>query len=77
MSAISFLILEKSVIKSEGKNTKIGIALGSHQKEKLSLILYTFSFILSFYYSIISLIIVYAIALIWIIPDKRIEKVLQ
>jgi uncharacterized membrane protein len=77
MSAISFLILEKSVIKSEGKNTKIGIALGSHQKEKISLLLYTFSFILSFYYSIISLIIVYAIAILWIIPDERIEKVLN
>lgn len=77
MSAISFLILEKSIIKSEGKNTKISLALGTHQKEKISLIFYTFSLILSFYFSIISLIIVYAIALIWIIPDKRIEKVLN
>lgn len=75
--AISFLTLENCVIKSEGKNTKISIALDAHKKEKISLLLYVISFIISFFYSFISLIIVYAIAVIWIIPDKRIEKVLH
>ena len=36
MCAISFLILEKCIIKSEGENTKISIALDSHKKEKIS-----------------------------------------
>ncbi len=77
MSAVSFLLLEKSVIRFIGKETKIATALGKYKKEKISLLLYSFSFLLSFFLPAISIIIVYACAILWIIPDKRIEKIMH
>ncbi|MBL7979996.1 MAG: DUF1211 domain-containing protein [Bacteroidetes Order II. Incertae sedis bacterium] len=76
LSAISFYLLEKAAIQYEGPESKLSIAVRGHHKERISLLAYAAGIVLAFYYPIISLILFYLTALIWFIPDKRIEKIL-
>ncbi|MFL0162296.1 TMEM175 family protein [Aquirufa salirivi] len=74
MCALSFLFLEKSAIKHEGEESNIGQALANRWKERISTTGYFSGIILAFFYPIISLLIFYSIALLWILPDQRIEN---
>ena len=76
-SAMAFTLLEKSAILHDGKESKIGMALKNKTKEYVSLAIYITSIALAFFYPAIS-IIGYALgAIIWIVPDGRIEKQLR
>lgn len=75
--AIIFLILEKSAIKHEGKNSKIGKAIQNNTKEIISITVYIIGVFSSYFSPIISIICYALVAIIWLIPDSRIEKQLK
>ena len=77
MNAIAYTILSKTLIHNHGKNEKLAMAFGKDEKGKLSLLLYLVGIILAFINESISLALFAIVALIWFIPDKRIEKVLE
>ncbi len=77
MTSIAFRILEKASIALEGKGSKISKALGSGRKENISTIAYLAGIGISFFYSYISLAIFFLVAVTWIVPDQRIEKVVE
>lgn len=77
MCAIAFNILEKLCVANEGENSDIATALKPRTKEKWSLVLYFVGMFLSFFNPIISVVLYYAAALMWTIPDLRIEKKLE
>lgn len=77
LCAIAFFILEYTAISHEGKTSKIGQALSNTTKENLSWILYVVGIVLTFYLPKISLVCYFVVAIIWLVPDKRIEKQLQ
>lgn len=74
LCAIAFFILEYAAIKSEGKASKLGKALHNTTKENLSWILYLAGIVCSFYQPLISVICYFSVAVIWLVPDTRIEK---
>ncbi|MBS1763466.1 MAG: DUF1211 domain-containing protein [Bacteroidetes bacterium] len=74
LCAIAFFILEYTAISHEGKTSKIGQALSNTTKENLSWILYVVGIVLTFYLPKISLVCYFVVAIIWLVPDKRIEK---
>ncbi|WP_317040672.1 hypothetical protein [Halpernia frigidisoli] len=74
MCAVSFNILQIASLKSEGSDSALGKVLKNVLKEKLSTGFYLISIIPSFFYPIISLILIFVVAMLWLIPDKRIEK---
>jgi uncharacterized membrane protein len=76
MSSIAYFILSRSLIKYHGKNSTIAIAVGNDIKGKISTTLYIVAIIVSFINSWVSLGIYALVAVIWIVPDKRIEKVI-
>ena len=76
MSSIAYFILSRSLIKYHGKKSTLAVAVGNDFKGKISTGLYVVAIILSFVNSWISLGIYALVAAIWVIPDKRIEKVL-
>jgi len=76
MCAIAFNILETCVDR-EGKDSAIARALKSTLKEKLSLVFYTLGIGLSFVYPVIAVVLYYLVALMWTVPDLRIEKTLE
>jgi len=74
MSAIAYFILQTTIIKSQGKHSLLAKALGRDLKGKASPILYLIAIVSVFINPKISQGIYFLVALIWFIPDKRIEK---
>ncbi len=74
MAAIAYTILSKTLINNQGKNKKLAMAFGKDEKGKLSMLLYTIGIIFSFFYQWVGLGLYAVVALIWFIPDRRIEK---
>jgi uncharacterized membrane protein len=76
MAAIAYLILQKSIIASQGKNSLLAKAVGRDIKGKLSLLLYVVGIVAAFFSPILSGLIYALVALMWLIPDSRIENVI-
>lgn len=74
MSAISFAILQHTIICHEGKTSFLSQAVGKDIKGKLSNVLYLIAIIISFFNQWIAAGIYFVVALMWLIPDSRIEK---
>ncbi|MEZ4881336.1 MAG: TMEM175 family protein [Flavobacteriaceae bacterium] len=77
LCAIAFLILEKTSTSSDGKSSVISSALESNRKEIISIVLYLIGVITAIFYPIIGLIFFVIVAIVWLIPDKRIENKLK
>jgi len=77
MAAISYYILQDQIKRKHGKDSVLAKALGGDLKGKMSPVLYIISIPVAFYAPIISGLIYAAVAFMWLIPDKRIEKTLE
>lgn len=77
MAALAFKILVVFVIKNEGKASNVGKVYSKDKRLNISLLLYVTGIGLSFIQPIASLVVYLIVALIWIIPDSRIEKTLK
>ena len=74
MSAISYTILQNKILKIEGKDSVLYRAVQKDSKGKISLACYILAIPLAFVSPWISGLLYSIVALIWIVPDKRIEK---
>lgn len=75
MAAIAYTILAKILVKAGGKDSAIALAYDkAGLKEYVSVASYALAVPLSFYVPVLSLVIYHVVALLWIIPDQRIEK---
>jgi uncharacterized membrane protein len=77
MAAVSYTILQATIIRSHGSNSLLAAATGSDTKGKISLILYLAAIPLAFALTWAAEAIYVSVALIWLIPDKRIERQLK
>ncbi len=77
MPAIAYYLLEKAILRKEGPNSTLAKALGKDIKGKISPLLYAAAIILAFVNPRVSDAIYVFVALIWLIPDRRIERVLS
>jgi uncharacterized membrane protein len=75
MAAIAYWILQQSIIASQGKDSILRKAIGSDWKGKMSILLYATAIPAAFWFQWLSISIYVVVALIWLIPDKRIEAV--
>ena len=75
-AAIAYYILARSLVSHHGKESTLAIALGADRKGKLSIVLYIAAIGLGFVHEMISLGIYVLVALMWLVPDRRIEKLL-
>ena len=76
MAAIAYLILQNSIIVSQGADSVLKKAVGKDFKGKLSLVLYFLAIPVSFWSQWISQGIFIFVAFIWLVPDRRIENAL-
>lgn len=77
MSGLSFSILQKLIIKLEGKDSFLSKAIGNGYKEKVSIFSYLIAIAIAYFYPIASLAIYILVAIMWFIPDKRIENLFE
>ncbi|TFZ07685.1 TMEM175 family protein [Ramlibacter humi] len=77
MAAISYYILERVMLRVEGPDSRLGLALGQDWKGKLSVIAYVAGIAASFLVQWLAQAIYVAVALAWLVPDRRIERVVD
>ena len=76
MAAVSYTLLVRATLKVEGPDSLLGRAIGLDRKGNISILLYVVGIGASFYSSWLSGAMYVTVALIWLIPDRRIERVL-
>ena len=78
LAGVAYYVLSKILIRVHGNNSTLAIALGKDKKGFISILLYGAGVLISLLgFSTIGLIIYAIVAIIWFIPDKRIEKALS
>jgi uncharacterized membrane protein len=76
MAAIAYYILQRTIISGQGPDSLLRRAVGRDWKGKLSPLLCVVAIVATFYSSWVAGTIYVAVALIWLLPDRRIESVL-
>ncbi len=74
MSGLAYWLLQTVIIRSQGKNSPLAKAVGSDKKGKASPVLYILAIGLSFVSEWLAMSILVLVALMWLVPDQRIEK---
>ncbi len=74
MAAIAYLLLQQTIIRAQGQDSLLKKAVGRDWKGKLSSVLYVVAIVVTFRSAWIAQAILVVAALIWLIPDRRIEK---
>ena len=77
LAGIAYLILQATLIAAEGPGSRLAQAVGDDTKGKLSAGLYAGAIPLAFVRPWIAVVIYVAIALMWLVPDPRIESRLK
>jgi uncharacterized membrane protein len=77
MPAIAYQLLQRAIVHQQGKHSVLASALGNDFKGKLSPLLYAAAVALAFVDAWLSIAIYALVAVMWLIPDRRIEKVLR
>lgn len=76
MASIAYRILQRAIISSQGNDSLLARAVGKDIKGKSSPLFYLAAIPLAFFYPWISDSLYILVALMWLVPDRRIEKVL-
>jgi len=77
MAGIAYFILQHAIIASQGPDSVLRKAIGSDWKGKLSPLLYVAGIFSSLYSSWTAQAIYVVVAVLWLIPDRRIEQALR
>ena len=73
-AAIAYLILQQTIIAAHDGESPLKAAIGSDWKGKLSPALYVFGIISTYFWSWVAQALYVAVALMWLVPDRRIER---
>jgi uncharacterized membrane protein len=77
MSAIAWYVMQTVIIRSQGADPLLAQALGRDVKGKLSFVCYATSILLSFIDTRFADAIFALVALMWVVPDRRIERAVR
>jgi uncharacterized membrane protein len=76
MAAISYWLLQQLIVASQGRDSLLKKAVGVDWKGKMSLVIYAIAIPLAFWSQWVSLGLYVLVALVWLVPDRRIEHLL-
>ena len=76
MPAFAYLLLQRALIHRQGRQSVLAHALGADLKGKLSPFAYIAGIVLAFFAPWLSIALYALVAVIWLVPDRRIEKAL-
>ncbi len=77
LAGAAYTILTYKILELHGKNSEIAKAIGTDTKGKLSIIIYAAGIALAFFNPWISVALYFVVAMIWFIPDRRIERIIE
>ncbi|MGH6848867.1 MAG: TMEM175 family protein [Methylocella sp.] len=76
MAAIGYLLLERMLIACNGADSTLARAIGGELKGKLSISIYAVAMLLAFVQPWIAIALYIAVAILWFVPDRRIESII-
>ena len=76
-AAIAYYLLQQRIIAAEGPGSRLKAAIGGDWKGKLSPVLYAVGIISTLFVPWVAQALYVIVALIWLVPDRRIERTLQ
>jgi uncharacterized membrane protein len=77
VASLAYLILQRAIIRSQGKGSALKAAIGSDWKGKLSSVAYLVAIATAFWIEAVSFAIYVSVAMMWLVPDRRIERHLK
>jgi len=77
MPALAYYLLQLAILRTEGTNSTLARAIGKDIKGKISPVLYLVAIAIALVNPWISMLIYTAVALMWFIPDRRIENIIS
>jgi uncharacterized membrane protein len=77
LPGFAFRLLVSAIIREHGQDSDIGRAIGSDFKGYASLVLYLAAIILAFVNTSFSYFLYVVVAIMWLIPDKRVERIVN
>jgi uncharacterized membrane protein len=77
MAAVAYWILQQLIIASQGHGSLLKKAVGSDWKGKISPLIYMIAILMAFWSPRISQGLYVLVALVWLVPDRRIERALS
>jgi uncharacterized membrane protein len=76
-AAIAYWVLQQTIIAAQGSESPLKAAIGSDWKGKLSPVLYVLGIVSTLRWPWLAQVLYVLVALVWLAPDRRIEKALQ
>lgn len=73
-AAIAYYILARTLVRLHGADSVIAVALGADVKGKISIVIYLVAIPLSFFRSWLACALYAIVVVMWLIPDRRIER---
>jgi uncharacterized membrane protein len=77
MPAVAYSLLQMAIVHQQGQQSVLASALGSDFKGKASMLLYAAAIVLAFVNPWLSIALYVLVAVMWLIPDRRIERALR
>lgn len=77
MSGLAYIILQTLIVNTQGKNSALAKAIRWDWKGKLSLLMYAATIGLAFVNQGLSDFLYFAVAVLWLVPDARVENLLH
>lgn len=74
LAALAYWVLQQRILRQEGEASLLARAVGRDLKGKLSPVGYAVGIVAAFWHPWVSAVLYFAVALIWLIPDSRIER---
>jgi uncharacterized membrane protein len=76
MCAVAYVVLQQTIIRHQGEDSILRKAVGDDWKGKTSLMLYAIALVIAHWSGYAAHLFYVAVALIWLLPDRRIERLL-
>ena len=78
LTSLAYLLLQQTLLACQGKNSKLAAAVGGRDlKGRLSVVMYAVAVALAFVEQRLSDVVYAAVALVWLVPDRRIEAIVK
>jgi uncharacterized membrane protein len=73
-AALCYTLLQRQIIRVNGRESLLAVAVGSDLKGKLSIALYLLAIVLAFVRPWVAIALYVVVAMVWLVPDRRIES---
>jgi uncharacterized membrane protein len=74
LCGLAYYVLERALIRLHGSASVLARALGADRKTQVSVVVYALAIALAFVHAYIADALYVAVAILWLVPDRRIER---